>query len=210
MTGDRKEAHTAGPWSESGRCILAGNEIVAAAVAPENRKLIVRAVNTYLANEGASVMHAFGASDAACYHWPDDTQEHRACRAAYIRGAADTSPSPIPEGQLAAQAILDAVASNPQWHIPDFLKERLAELDLVLHQPQLPATTSPMRDGRKATVRIEFPETPAAAALLRLGQMVQSVELGHVAPTKTEYREALDGWLSSSRTILREAANGEE
>lgn len=34
-------------------------------------------------------MRAFGASDTACYLWPDDTEEHRNLRAAYIRGAAD-------------------------------------------------------------------------------------------------------------------------
>lgn len=34
-------------------------------------------------------MRAFGASDAACYKWPDDTPEHKALRAAYIEGAAD-------------------------------------------------------------------------------------------------------------------------
>lgn len=32
---------------------------------------------------------AFGASDAACYKWPDDTAEHKALRAAYIEGAAE-------------------------------------------------------------------------------------------------------------------------
>jgi hypothetical protein len=36
-----------------------------------------------------SDMRAFGASDAACYKWPDDTPEHKALRAAYIEGAAD-------------------------------------------------------------------------------------------------------------------------
>ena len=33
-------------------------------------------------------MRAFGASDEACYRWPDDTSEHKACRAAFIAGAA--------------------------------------------------------------------------------------------------------------------------
>jgi hypothetical protein len=32
-------------------------------------------------------MRAFGASDEACYRWPNDTAEHRACRAAFIAGA---------------------------------------------------------------------------------------------------------------------------
>lgn len=33
-------------------------------------------------------MAAFGASDAACYKWPEDTAEAKACRAAYCDGAA--------------------------------------------------------------------------------------------------------------------------
>lgn len=37
-------------------------------------------------------MRAFGASDAPCYKYPDDTELDRACRAAYIAGAAETSP----------------------------------------------------------------------------------------------------------------------
>lgn len=37
----------------------------------------------------AADMRAFGASEAACYKWPDDTPEHKALRAAYIEGAAD-------------------------------------------------------------------------------------------------------------------------
>lgn len=41
---------------------------------------------------------AFGASYAACYHWPEDTAEHKALRAAYIQGAADSvSPPPSPQ-----------------------------------------------------------------------------------------------------------------
>ena len=39
--------------------------------------------------EDEAAMRAFGASDAACVLWPDDTDEHKALRAAYIRGAAD-------------------------------------------------------------------------------------------------------------------------
>lgn len=35
-----------------------------------------------------SDMRAFGASDEACYRWPEDTPEHRACRQAFIAGAA--------------------------------------------------------------------------------------------------------------------------
>jgi hypothetical protein len=39
-----------------------------------------------------ATMRAFGASDAACYKWPNDTEHDKACRAAYIQGAADASP----------------------------------------------------------------------------------------------------------------------
>lgn len=41
-----------------------------------------------------ATMRAFSASDAACYLWPDGTDEHKTLRAAYIRGAADCSPTP--------------------------------------------------------------------------------------------------------------------
>lgn len=34
-------------------------------------------------------MRAFGANEAACYKWPDDSTWHKACRAAYCQGAAD-------------------------------------------------------------------------------------------------------------------------
>ena len=33
-------------------------------------------------------MAAFGASELACYRWPGDTAQDRACRAAYCDGAA--------------------------------------------------------------------------------------------------------------------------
>jgi hypothetical protein len=36
----------------------------------------------------AADMAAFGASDEACYRWPEDTPEHKALRAAFIAGAA--------------------------------------------------------------------------------------------------------------------------
>ena len=36
----------------------------------------------------AADMAAFGASDEACYRWPEDTDEHKALRAAFIAGAA--------------------------------------------------------------------------------------------------------------------------
>jgi hypothetical protein len=35
----------------------------------------------------AETMAAFGASESACYKWPDDTDMHRACRAAFCDGA---------------------------------------------------------------------------------------------------------------------------
>jgi len=37
---------------------------------------------------------ALSASEKACYHWPDDTDLHRQCRAAYIAGATDYSAAP--------------------------------------------------------------------------------------------------------------------
>lgn len=49
-------------------------------------------------------MRAFGASHVACYKWPDDSELHRACRAAYIEGAYDAEPQPTPgEGEVEAQ-----------------------------------------------------------------------------------------------------------
>lgn len=48
------------------------------------------------AGEDEAAWKAFGASEAACIHYPDDTELDRACRAAYIRGAADSAPS-LPE-----------------------------------------------------------------------------------------------------------------
>ena len=41
----------------------------------------------------AEYIPMLSASDAACYHWPDDTPEHRALRAAYVRGAVDYGDS---------------------------------------------------------------------------------------------------------------------
>ncbi len=57
-------------------------------------------------------MRAFGASDAACYKWPDDTVEHKALRAAYCAGAAEYGGSAeILERQLAeARAIIEHTA----------------------------------------------------------------------------------------------------
>ena len=45
----------------------------------------------------------FGASDAACYKWPDDTPEHRACRAAYIEGA-DSAEALVGKARLVVDA----------------------------------------------------------------------------------------------------------
>jgi hypothetical protein len=39
----------------------------------------------------AADMQAFSASEACCYLWPEDTDEHKALRAAYIKGAASVS-----------------------------------------------------------------------------------------------------------------------
>lgn len=38
--------------------------------------------------DDAATMAAFGASEAACYKWPDDTPEARTCRAAFCEGSA--------------------------------------------------------------------------------------------------------------------------
>jgi hypothetical protein len=38
-------------------------------------------------------MRAFGASYSACHKWPSDTEQDKACRAAYVEGAADASPT---------------------------------------------------------------------------------------------------------------------
>jgi len=40
----------------------------------------------------AADMRAFGASDEACYRWPEDTDEAKALRAAFIDGAASCRP----------------------------------------------------------------------------------------------------------------------
>jgi len=38
-----------------------------------------------------ATMLSFAASDAACYKWPEDTEIHRACRAAFCEGAASNA-----------------------------------------------------------------------------------------------------------------------
>ena len=63
-------------------------------------------------------MRAFGASDEACYRWPEDTPEHKALRRAFIDGAAASMPSwfnKIAEymGELYGAAKHDLTASNP-------------------------------------------------------------------------------------------------
>lgn len=61
----------------------------------------LRAIAADAASPGSDAdMRAFGASDAACCKWPDDTPEHRACRAAYVEGAAASSPS-VTEEEIA-------------------------------------------------------------------------------------------------------------
>ena len=73
----------------------------------------------------AADMRAFGASEAACIYWPDDTELHRACREAYCRGAADC----VPKGDVDLVAafisrdLLIAAADTI-----DKLKQRIAEL----------------------------------------------------------------------------------
>lgn len=69
------------------------------AIPPEMRTAFDRMVDRLqhaverCADERNATMRAFGASDAACYLWPDDSETHKALRAAYICGAANSIPS---------------------------------------------------------------------------------------------------------------------
>lgn len=56
--------------------------------AAERVKTWSLAKQRYAARITAGDMAAFGASHAACYKWPEDTVQARACRAAYCDGAA--------------------------------------------------------------------------------------------------------------------------
>ncbi len=66
---------------------------VAALVNDECKKVLARSMlvglQTGMDRPSNADMRAFGASDAACYKWPEDTSEHKALRAAYMEGAAD-------------------------------------------------------------------------------------------------------------------------
>lgn len=50
-------------------------------------------------------MRAFGASDEACGRWPDDTEEHKSLRAAFIAGAAAAAPPVIHRIASVADAV---------------------------------------------------------------------------------------------------------
>lgn len=65
------------------------------------------------AGEDEAAWKAFGASEAACIHYPDDTELDRACRAAYIRGAADSAPS-LPEWKAIETAPKEELDMYPQ------------------------------------------------------------------------------------------------
>ena len=80
-------------------------------------------------------MRAFGASDAACVYWPEDTQEHRACRAAYIRGAADCSPEAQSAQLEAMRKALEEIKIkdkkailSPRQHIIDYEEGPFAKI----------------------------------------------------------------------------------
>jgi hypothetical protein len=45
---------------------------------------------------------ALSASEKACYHWPEDTDIHKQCRAAYIAGATDYA---VPQTAIAGNFI---------------------------------------------------------------------------------------------------------
>lgn len=73
------------------------------AIPPELRpafdKMLARicaAAETFAQEPNEGDMRAFSASEAACYHWPEDTPEHRTARAAYCKGAADYGSSHSP------------------------------------------------------------------------------------------------------------------
>jgi hypothetical protein len=68
---------------------------------------------------------AFGASDAACYKWPEDTSEHKALRAAYIEGAA--AQADLIERQAEEIADNEAFVSILQKEVQRLTAER-AEL----------------------------------------------------------------------------------
>lgn len=75
-------------------------------------------------------MRAFSASDAACYLWPEDTDEHKALRMAYIRGAASTAlQHPLtPIEQSATFKLLKAVENSREVPIdPNICREAIAE-----------------------------------------------------------------------------------
>jgi len=56
-------------------------------------------------------MAAFGASEAACYHWPGDSVDDRLCRAAFCAGAAWAAGEI--ERLLNAIKRIDGINDNP-------------------------------------------------------------------------------------------------
>ena len=62
---------------------------------------LLRRLSSPSAGAQDAELRAFGASDAACYKWPGDTELDRACRAAYIEGAASTAVQGGEAGEVA-------------------------------------------------------------------------------------------------------------
>lgn len=102
-------------------------------------RLAMRAALTAAAQAGKSTesdMRAFGASEAACYHWPEDTAEHKALRAAYCRGAANcgglregerVEPSPEPDNNLLHKIRAAQVNVGEQMVLDDLRRRGLLD-----------------------------------------------------------------------------------
>ncbi len=54
-------------------------------------------------------MVAFGASEAACYHWPGDSVDDRLCRAAFCSGAGWSAKHLERENERLKNVILDFI-----------------------------------------------------------------------------------------------------
>lgn len=79
---------------------------------PDHAIEIISAALTAVAQTAPATdadMRAFGASEAACYYWPDGSDEHKALRAAYCQGAAEcrgfATPGLAPDTLSRAEAI---------------------------------------------------------------------------------------------------------
>lgn len=88
---------------------------------------MVAAVNEALvsspATGQAADLRAFGASDAACYLWPDDTEIHKACRAAYCQGAVASFPAHTGQETDQWRELASYVTGNPNASAAEIQKE---------------------------------------------------------------------------------------